>query len=140
MEFGKLNLIVGDTGTGKTRLLNTIFDGASVAIANLKCAASPGSPFQVHFGVVASGDEDVVDTQRRTTLHQLTGVSAVAWEGAGGARATAFSNVPFVEIRGVTDTADRNAASDFATNLQIAMTNVATLVTSFIGNCSRLGD
>ena len=28
MEFGKLNLIVGDSATGKTRLLNTIFNGA----------------------------------------------------------------------------------------------------------------
>ena len=32
MEFGKLNLIVGDTGTGKTRLLNTIFNGAKFAV------------------------------------------------------------------------------------------------------------
>jgi AAA15 family ATPase/GTPase len=28
INFGKLNLIVGDSGTGKTRLLNTIFNGA----------------------------------------------------------------------------------------------------------------
>ena len=28
MSFGKLNLIVGDSATGKTRLLNTIFNGA----------------------------------------------------------------------------------------------------------------
>lgn len=32
MKFGKLNLIVGDTATGKTRLLNTIFNGARLAL------------------------------------------------------------------------------------------------------------
>jgi hypothetical protein len=32
MEFGKLNLIVGDTGTGKTRLLNTIVNSARIAL------------------------------------------------------------------------------------------------------------
>jgi len=30
MNFGKLNLIVGDSATGKTRLLNTIFNGATL--------------------------------------------------------------------------------------------------------------
>ena len=30
IEFGKLNLVVGDSATGKTRLLNTIFNGASL--------------------------------------------------------------------------------------------------------------
>ena len=32
MEFGKLNLIVGDTGTGKTMLLNTIVNGARLVV------------------------------------------------------------------------------------------------------------
>jgi adenosylhomocysteine nucleosidase len=53
----------------------------------------------------------------------------VAWEGAGGARACAFSGVPFVELRGITDTADHNAPADFKTNLRIAMASAAALVT-----------
>jgi energy-coupling factor transporter ATP-binding protein EcfA2 len=32
MNFSRLNLIVGDSGTGKTRLLNTIFNGALMAV------------------------------------------------------------------------------------------------------------
>ena len=82
--------------------------------------------------MVASGDEDVVDDERRRTLHQSTGALVVAWEGAGGARACAFSNVPLVEIRGVTDTANQNAPSDFETNLEVAMNNIATLITSWV--------
>jgi adenosylhomocysteine nucleosidase len=104
------------------------FDGAPGAIASLRQAASALDAFQVHFGAVASGDEDVVNDERRQALRQLTGALAVAWEGAGGARACAFSNVPYVEMRGVTDAANHDAPADFEANLEVAMGNIATLV------------
>ncbi len=108
------------------------FNGAQTAIAGLKRASLSSPSFKVHFGPVASGDEDVIEDERRKTLHQLTDALVVAWEGAGGARACAFSQVPFVEIRGVTDTADHNAPADFETNLAVAMNSVATLITAWI--------
>lgn len=80
---------------------------------------------QVHFAIVASGDEDIVDRERSAALHEQTGAAAVAWEGAGGARACALTGTPFVEVRGVTDSADHDAAADFETNLALAMDNVA---------------
>ena len=76
----------------------------------------------------------MVETERRRALHESIEALAVAWEGAGGARACAFSGVPFVEIRGVTDTADPNAASDFEQNLEIAMSNLAALITTWVGH------
>jgi adenosylhomocysteine nucleosidase len=108
------------------------FEGAPNAIAGLQRAASACTLFRVHFGPVASGDEDVVDPERRRALHQKTRALAVAWEGAGGARACAFSCVPFVEIRAVTDAADHSAPADFEKNLKAAMNNVAVLITSWI--------
>ena len=36
MNFSQLNLIVGDSGSGKTRLLNTIFNGAVMAVQREK--------------------------------------------------------------------------------------------------------
>ncbi|MGD9100917.1 MAG: 5'-methylthioadenosine/S-adenosylhomocysteine nucleosidase [Anaerolineae bacterium] len=108
------------------------FDGAPGAIAALKRVSAALDSFKVHFGTVASGDEDVVDAARRQTIHQSTGGLAVAWEGAGGARACAFNDVPFVEIRGITDAADHDAPSAFETNLEAAMHNIATLITSWI--------
>jgi adenosylhomocysteine nucleosidase len=114
------------------------FDGAQTAIADLGRVSLSSSSFKVHFGMVASGDEDVMDAERRRILHQSTGALVVAWEGAGGARACAFSDVPFVEIRGVTDTANRNAPSDFEANLEAAMNNVATLITSWISQRSQM--
>ena len=108
------------------------FDGPRAAIADLKSVSRSAKSFSVHFGPIASGDEDVVEIERKRALHESTGALAVAWEGAGGARACAFSRIPFVEIRGVTDTADHKAASDFEENLEVAMYNLATLITSWI--------
>ena len=108
------------------------FDGAPAAIADLKSVSHSTDTFSVHFGPIASGDEDVVETERKRMLYESTGALAVAWEGAGGAKACAFNSLPFVEIRGVTDTADHNAASDFEDNLGVAMSNLATLITSWI--------
>jgi adenosylhomocysteine nucleosidase len=107
------------------------FDGAETAITELRSVSRSTKAFSVHFGPIASGDEDVVETERKKALHESTGALAVAWEGAGGAKACAFSGVPFVEIRGVTDTADHKAASDFEENLGVAMSNLATLITAW---------
>ena len=110
------------------------FDGAPAAIADLKSVSRSINVFSVHFGPIASGDEDIVETERKKVLHESTGALAVAWEGVGGAKACAFSDVPFVEIRGVTDTVDHNAASDFEQNLEIAMSNLAILITAWAGH------
>ena len=88
------------------------FEGAPAVIAELR-QISAQQPFGVHFGTVASGDEDVVDPARRLALCQRTSALAVAWEGAGGARACRFSQVPFLETRGITDTAGSTAVIGF---------------------------
>jgi adenosylhomocysteine nucleosidase len=104
------------------------FSGAATIIKSLRDVILPWNMFTVHFGPIASGDEDVVALARQEALRQRTGALAVAWEGAGGARACQFSAVPFVEIRGVTDGTDSSAAADFRANLKTAMRNVATLI------------
>lgn len=87
-------------------------------------------PFRVHYGPIASGDEDVMEGERRAAIHAHTGAVVVAWEGAGGARASQFSGVPFIEIRGVTDSANSAAAVDFKLHVQRAMHSVARVVIS----------
>ena len=109
------------------------FDGDPPMIADLRRVALASDSLRVRFGTVASGDEDVIDDARKQALRRSTGALAVAWEGAGGARACAFSGVPFVEIRGVTDAANHAAPADFETNLAVAMGNVATLITAWVG-------
>lgn len=82
----------------------------------------------VHFGTIASGDEDILETARAEAIVELTQAIAVAWEGAGGARAAQFCRVPFLEIRVITDNADGQAVQDFKRNLQKAMQNLVPLI------------
>lgn len=87
-----------------------------------------GAGFTVHFGPIASGDEDIVDPARARELHRETGALCVAWEGAGAARAAAFSRLPFLEIRVITDGADEGAPSDFRENVRRVMPNLAEVL------------
>lgn len=110
------------------------YEGSAPAIARIKDQMhSAGQPFRVHVGTIASGDEDVVDVARGRELREQTGAVAVAWEGAGGARACQFSGVPYLELRGVTDAADHGAAADFEANLALAMGNVAVVIARAFG-------
>jgi adenosylhomocysteine nucleosidase len=108
------------------------FEVAEAVITVLQRAVLWPLSFKVHFGLVASGDEDVIEAERRRSLQQSTGALAVAWEGAGGARACAFSNVPFIEIRGITDAANHAAPADYDNNLELAMSNVAEVIISSV--------
>jgi adenosylhomocysteine nucleosidase len=108
------------------------FRGTPALLESLKNSICPRTAFNLHFGPIASGDEDVVSLDRQEELRQRIGALAVAWEGAGGARACQFSKVPFVEIRGVTDNANGSAAMDFDTNLERAMKNVASLIITWL--------
>ena len=106
------------------------FDCSPPHVAALRqMAGELQEPFQVHFAPVASGDEAIVDAARACALYAPTGALAVAWEGAGGARAAAFSDVPYVEVRGISDMADHAAMDVYEANIPEAMQNVAVIVT-----------
>jgi len=104
------------------------FSSSERALEYCRQAVQAGPTLNVHYGPIASGDEDVMDVERRAAIHHRTEALAVAWEGAGGARASQFSGVPFIEIRGVTDGADHTAARDFRLNVKRALKNVAQVV------------
>lgn len=108
------------------------FEAHPPALEALRQIGQSGAVFSVHFGPVASGDEDIMAADRRRELHAQTGGLAAAWEGAGGARACRFSGVPYQEIRGVTDAADPGAAVAFEDNLQRAMGHIADLVLDWL--------
>jgi adenosylhomocysteine nucleosidase len=110
------------------------FTSASSVLTSLQSASTTLESASVHFGIIASGDEDVIDAEHRKMLRQRTGALAVAWEGAGGARACEFSGFPFIEIRGVTDTANHEAAESFIENIELAMKNIAALVLPWFEN------
>lgn len=88
---------------------------------------------RVHHGPIASGDEDVVSPERAAELHRRTGALCVAWEGAGAARAARFSGRGFLEIRGITDGADEQAARTFRESLKVVLPRVAETLAAWIG-------
>jgi adenosylhomocysteine nucleosidase len=96
-------------------------------IENAKRVASASS-YKVYFGVVASGDEDIVDAHRARELYMKTGALAVAWEGSGGARACLFNSIPFIELRAITDNARDSVPESFAKNLARCMHNAAHFI------------
>lgn len=100
------------------------FSGHGPSLERLRKNAGLG----IHFGRIASGDEDVVDKARAREIAAATGALAVAWEGAGGARAAARLKIPYLEIRGITDFAGPSSIDEFKKNLRPAMENVAKLL------------
>ena len=90
----------------------------------VKAAHPLDANYRIFGGAVASGDEDIVDRERARKLHLETGAVCVAWEGAGGFKAAAFHDLPFLEMRAITDTADSSAMEDFAETLRPALANL----------------
>ncbi|MBL7670679.1 MAG: 5'-methylthioadenosine/S-adenosylhomocysteine nucleosidase [Bdellovibrionaceae bacterium] len=99
-----------------------------LAQAKRACGFSRDLDFDIHFGDVASGDEDIVDQERAGELYQKTKALAVAWEGIGGARACAFNSVPYLEVRAITDNARSTVRESFIQNLPICMDNAAVFI------------
>jgi adenosylhomocysteine nucleosidase len=104
------------------------FAADELLIARCRAAVQNVTNVRVQFAAIASGDEDIVGETRRAELRASTNAVAVAWEGAGGARACQFSGVRFLEVRGITDIADANGPQDFARHLAMTMQNVALVV------------
>lgn len=106
------------------------FPANKVLVEKLQAAANKHETksFKVHTGIVASGDEDIVDQARGQELIEQTKAIAVAWEGAGGARACKLSEIPYVELRGITDGADANVMPNFDKDLKIVMANIVELL------------
>ena len=91
----------------------------------------PGG-FSILCGPIASGDEDVIDPARACELHAETGALCVAWEGAGAARAAAFSGRRFVELRVITDSCDATAAADFHASLEEVIPHLAEVLVVWV--------
>jgi len=104
------------------------FPGHGPSIDALRRLAHGVSGFRVVFDVIASGDEDVVVSERAQAIRDQTGAACVAWEGSGAARAALFNGIGSLEIRAVTDAADKEAPQRFDANLPIAMANLASLL------------
>lgn len=104
------------------------FNASVYHLELLRTLEPPSDAYRIHFGKIASGDEDVITRARARELREQTDALAVAWEGAGGARAAGFMKIPYLEIRGLTDVADNNSPVVFDENLKLVMPRIASLI------------
>lgn len=110
------------------------FPGDAALIGAIRAlSARKEFPFTLHFGGVASGDEGVANRNRAQEISAATDAIAVAWEGAGGARAAQLSDIPFLEIRGISDGAGESAFEEFWQNIPSTIRNVALVVRELPG-------
>ena len=103
------------------------FDGEGRVLEQLKTKTSWPN-FKLHLGPIASGDEDIVDAGMAADLRARTGALAVAWEGAGGARACCFAKVPYLELRAVTDLANEHSVRNYAESIGEAMISLGQVL------------
>lgn len=115
------------------------FPGHAPTLQRLRMAAAGISGVRVAFGMIASGDEDVVSTERAATIRAQTSALCVGWEGSGTARAATFSGLGSLEVRAITDSADKEAPNDFSTHLPVAMGNLARVFASFFAQRTSFG-
>ena len=94
----------------------------------IELAQPDNNSLRLHFGAIASGDEDVVSSERAQELQKQTNALCVAWEGAGGAKAARFNDIQFIEIRGITDAADTDAPDSFRVHLSSAVENIGRVL------------
>lgn len=106
------------------------YPGSGPLLEKLKRIHAEG--FRIHLGGIASGDEDIVSSERREELYRSSGCLAVGWEGAGGARACAFNQIPFVELRGITDGASSSASVDFRKNIKVVSQNLSQVLVDLV--------
>ncbi|MXX19704.1 MAG: 5'-methylthioadenosine/S-adenosylhomocysteine nucleosidase [Dehalococcoidia bacterium] len=104
------------------------FDGSREHLARLAEVREADGSFRVHFAPIASGDEGISDRVRKDAIHARTEALAVAFEGAGGARAALFSGVPYLEVRAISDMAEGDVLTELEANLPDVMQNVAAVV------------
>jgi adenosylhomocysteine nucleosidase len=69
-------------------------------------------------GTVVSGDRFVQDSETLRWLQREFAALATEMEGAAVGYTCQINKLPFVIVRGLTDTADNDAADDFSTNLE----------------------
>jgi len=76
-----------------------------------------GAP-NLMIGTVVSGDKFVKDSDTLKWLQREFGALATEMEGAAVGYTCQLSDLPFVVVRGLSDTADENADGDFKSNLE----------------------
>lgn len=117
---------------GLSQVSHDHVNAADLLKAYLEILKSVGFPGFLE-GPILSLDENIQSQTRRDELHRGTGALVTAWEGAGGARACDELQVPFAELRVVSDFANLKTPQDFKANLPLVMDRLALAIMALEG-------
>lgn len=99
-------------GEGGRRKVQRAFIADPALVAAAKAAGGEllhdgnGRPAQVHIGPIATGDQVIFSQERKAWMRETWGALAVEMESAAVAQVAQANGIPWVVIRGISDTAD----------------------------------
>lgn len=122
---GKTNPIFYESDSSMFRIL-----GESLSTIKLKLYEIGGQEFQpkVLTGIIATGDVFVASEVKKKELINQFMADAVEMEGAAVAQICYQYNLPFIIIRSISDSADKNANLDVEKFLNVASENANRVV------------
>jgi adenosylhomocysteine nucleosidase len=83
---------------------------------------------EVRFGIIATGDAFIASDRKKTELLKRFQADAVEMEGGAIAQICYQQNIPFIIIRSISDSADKNAQMDLEKFLSVAAENANRVV------------
>lgn len=86
------------------------------------------SKMNIKIGIIASADLFLTDKEKAKEIREEFGADCVEMEGAAIAQVCFLDNVPFLVIRGISDTPNGNNGIDFHTYLKLASKNSANIL------------
>jgi adenosylhomocysteine nucleosidase len=89
------------------------FPVAPALLAQVTQVAQQAGMDDLRIGPIATGDQVIFQGRRKRWLHEMFGALAVENEGAAVAQVAHCHDLPWLVLRGVSDTADGDAAYDF---------------------------
>jgi len=124
--------VAGNRLTGEANPIFFIADANLIKIAE-KAAGEVSlkglhGPAKVKKGVIVTGDTFITSSKKKEELIKNLGADAVEMEGAAIAQICYQRGIPFIVIRGISDSADEKAAADVNTFQNIAIENAAAVV------------
>jgi adenosylhomocysteine nucleosidase len=118
---------------GKDRMIESDPDLVKLAAEAFDAAfPDPSSGPSLMLGTVVSGDRFIQDPEELRWLQREFSALATEMEGAAVGYTCNLNEVPFVVVRGLTDTAGNGASTDFAANLATVCDNCFGVLQSLI--------
>ncbi len=127
--FGYVKGYLGEVYGGDSQR-PTCFEADPVMVEACESAAKKalGYEHSLYVGVIASGDEFVAASDRRSAIAASCGAMASEMEGAAVAQVAFQNGVPFLVLRTISDLADGSAPVSFETVVQFAADIAAKVI------------